>query len=277
MQAIKTELLELLRRNDLLRASLIIGRVQDAAFDEEPHINEIMALAARVWHRSARTKHDPVLKAEQINHVLFEEFGLQGKSDRYKQVIDDPHRYYLHSVLQKKIGSPLAITILYLILAEQVGLDFECLALPSYYLIKVRDVAGDFYIDPFDSGKFLNEEEFHKKFRSALQRNRMIQTNLFERVNCMQLVARLVQQLKHIYILKGSAVEALRSVELLTVIFPQSPELTRDRGILYCEMEYFSRAMADLKYYLECRPNAEDIKEIKKLTSMLKGYREVVN
>jgi regulator of sirC expression with transglutaminase-like and TPR domain len=277
MQAIKTELLELLRRNDLLRASLLVGRVQDAVFNDEPFVHELMSLAARVWHRSAKTKHDPVLKAEQINHVLFEEAGIQGKSEKYKQVIDDPHRYYLHSVMQKKVGSPLAVTILYLILAEQVGLEFECMALPSYYLIKVKDFAGDFYIDPFDKGKFLTQEEFQKKFRTALQRNRMIQTNLFEQVSATQLVARLVQQLKHIYILKGSAVEALRAVELLTGIYPDSPELTRDRGILYCEMEYFSRAISDLKYYLDQRPNAEDFKEIKKLTSMLKGYREVVN
>jgi regulator of sirC expression with transglutaminase-like and TPR domain len=91
------------------------------------------------------------------------------------------------------------------------------------------------------------------------------------------LVARLLQQLKHIYILKGNAVEALRAVEMLTVIFPESPELTRDRGVLYCEMEYFTQAMKDLKTYLKARPTADDVNEIKKLTSMLKGYREIVN
>jgi regulator of sirC expression with transglutaminase-like and TPR domain len=277
MQDIKSELRELLRRNDLLRAALLMGRVQDAAFLEEPYLQRVMEMAARVWHKSMRAKNDPVLKAKNINHVLFEEIGIEGKGDKYKQVIDDPHRYYLHSVLDRKVASPLAITIFYMILAEQVGIDCECLALPSYYLIKVNDVAGDFYIDPFDSGKFLTQEEFQRKFRSSLNRNRMIQTSLFEKVGSMQLVARLVQQLKHIYILKGAAVEALRSVEMLTVIFPESPELTRDRGILYCEMEYFSRAMEDLRFYLEKRPHAEDVREIKKLTTMLKGYREVIN
>ena len=87
----------------------------------------------------------------------------------------------------------------------------------------------------------------------------------------------MVQRLKHIYVLKGKAFEALRAVEFLTALFPQSPELTRDRGILYCEVEYFSKAMADLRYYLKQRPNAEDVREIKQLTSMLKGYQEIMN
>lgn len=277
MQAIKSELLELLRRNDLLRAALVVGKIQDAGFSPENYVDMVMEMAAKIWHRSCRAKHDSILKAEAINHILFKDFSLEGKGDKPKQVIDDPHRYYLHSVLLRKLGSPLSYAILYSVLAEQVGLSHEIIALPSYYLLKVTDVATEFYIDPFDGGRFLTHDEFQKKFRSALQRNRMLSTSLFEKVSTAQLVARLVQQLKHVYILKGNALEALRSVEMLKAIFPESPELTRDRGILYCEMEYFSKAMEDLRFYLQKRPEAEDVGEIKKLTSMLKGYREIMN
>lgn len=277
MQAIKTELLELLRRNDLLRAALLLGKIQDPNFDSEACIERLMEMAARVWHGVTRSRNDVILKAQCINHVLFQENNMQVKSEKYKQVIDDPNRYYLHLVLEKRQASPLSITILYMILAEQVGLECECIALPSYYLLKVSDIATDFYIDPFDGGKFLTVDEFQRKFRSVMNKNRVMQANLFEKVGATQLVGRLAQQLKHIYILKGSALQALRSVELLTGLFPDSPELTRDRGILYCEMEYFSKAMEDLKHYLKVRPNAEDVSEIKKLTSMLRGYREIMN
>jgi len=277
MQAIKSELYELLRRGDIMRAALLTGKVEDAGFQPEPYVEKIMELAARIWHRSVHCHHDPVMKAGHINEILYQSFGMEGKSDKWKQVIDDPYRYYLHTVLNRKVGSPLTLTLIYSILADQVGLAHECIALPSYFLIKITDVASEFYIDPFDSGKFLTREEFQKKFRSALQRNRMLSTNLFEKIEPTQLVGRLVQQLKHVYILKGSALEALRAVEILTVMFPASPELTRDRGILYCEMEYFSKAMEDLRSYLKERPHADDVGEIKKLTAMLRGYREIMN
>jgi len=277
MQTIKTELLDLLRRNDLLRSSLLVGKIKDTSFQPDNYTERLLELAAKAWNRTSRAKHDPILKAEGINATLFEDFGLEGKTEKYKQVIDDPDRYYMHMLLDSKKGCPLSVATLYMILAEQVGLECECLALPSYYLLKVKDVATDFYIDPFDKGRFVKPEEFHRKFRVALERNRMISSNLFEKVTSYQLVARIVQQLKHVYILKGDALTALRAVEVLSSLFPQSPEITRDRGILYCEMEYFSKAIEDLKFYLKQRPNAEDVAEIKKLTSMLRGYREIMN
>ena len=277
MQAAKTELLELLRHNDLLRSSLLVGKIQDAHFSPDRYVDRVMAMSARIWQRCERMKHDPVHKVQVINDVLFHEFELEGKKENSKQLIDDPDRYYIHRVLDKKSASPLALAILYSIFAEQVGLPHECMALPSYFLLKVNDVAGDFYIDPYDSGRVLTQEEFHRRFRASMNRNRSLSTNLFEKVTCLQLVGRLIQQVKHAYILKGKAIEALRAVEMLSVIYPQSPEVTRDRGILYCEIEYFSKAIMDLKYYIQQRPNADDIGEIKKLAGMLKGYREVVN
>ena len=277
MQTIKLELLELLRRHDLLRASLLIGKVQDANFSMEYHFEKIMEMAAQVWHRCSRNKEDGIQKAREIINVLFTEANLAGKAEKEKSTIDDPHRYYLHSVLDRKVGSPLTTTILFSILADQVGLKYECLAMPTYYLIKISDPTGDVFIDPYDNGRFINGEEFQKKMRSAIHRSKLLSSSLFEKVTAYQLVARLVQQLKHIYILKGKAPEALRAVELLTVLFPQSPELTRDRGILYCEIEYFSKAAEDLKFYLTQRPNASDVNEIKKLASMLKGCREIIN
>lgn len=277
MQAIKSELLEHLRRRDVLRASLILGQIQDPKYCTEFHTERVMELAARVWHKITRAKYDPILKVESINFVLFKDFGIQGKTDKYKHVIDDPQRVYLHELLDKRLGSPLSVSTLYLILAEQVGLNAKCVALPHYYYLKVEDTPGPFYIDPFDGGRMITGEEFQRRLRSSMQKSRMMSQNLYEMVTPHQLVARLVQQLKHIYILKGRALEALRAVEVLTALFPQSPELTRDRGILYCEMEYFSKAMEDLRQYLKQRPNAEDVKEIKKLTHMLEGYREIMN
>ncbi len=277
MQNIKTDILELLRRNDLLSAALMVGKVQNPEFDAQPYVERVLEVAARAWQRTNRYGADAILKAEAINYTLFKDFALQGKTEKYKQVIDDPARYYLHQVLDTRKGCPLSMCVLWMIMANQLGLECECLALPSYFLIKVSDVATDFYVDPFDHGRFLRPEEFHRKFRTSLEKNRMMSTNLFEKITPYQIIARLVQQLKHVYILKGDALVALRAVEILSALFPQSPEITRDRGILYCEMEYFSKAIADLKYYLEQRPNAEDFREIKKLTSMLKGYREIIN
>jgi len=277
MKTTKDELLLYLHRDDLMRAALVLGKIEDPRFNMDVSMDAILAIAARVWHLSGGMHEDSIVMVQTINKVLYDELGLQLSPDKNKRVIDDPKRYLLHEVLNRKMGSPLAMAILYSVLCEQVGVPHECIALPGNFLIRVLDSVDDFYIDPFDQGRMMNASDFTKKFRSTLQRHRMMHTNLFEKTGNEQLVSRLAQQLKQTYILKGKALEALQTVEILTAMHPESPELTRDRGVLYCEMEYFSKAMDDLKSYLKRRPQAEDVADIKKLTSMLKGYREIVN
>lgn len=277
MDEVKSELAKHLDRGDLMRSVFILGKICDPQFDDAAFIEKILELASKVWHRSAKARHDAIFKLQNINTVLFKEFELRSKDDRYKHVIDDPTRLYLHRVLKTKIGSPLTVCALYSILCDQVGVEYQCIALHNNYYLRVSDVAGDFFVDPFDSGRILAEGEFQKKVRSSMQKGRLVQTSLYEVLDVKQVVSRIAHQLKHIYILKSAAFEALRAVEVLTVLYPASPELTRDRGILYCEMEYFSKAIADLHTYLQSRPNADDVKEIRKLTKMLRGYHEIVN
>jgi len=277
MKTAKTALLNCLETNDFLEASLWIGQIQDSAFCVSQYLGQLEAAIEIARSRTASSNEDPIAIVEAINHVVFEVLKVEGKTEKYKQVIDDPQRYYLHQVLDKKVASPLSVAILFSVFAESLGLVYECLALPAHYLLRVPTAAGDLYVDMFDRGKLLNQDEFQKKFRSALHKNRMLSSSLFERLNPTQLIARVIQQLKHIYILKSQAAEALRAVEILASLYPENPEYKRDRGILYCEMEYFSKAMEDLRHYLKVRPQAEDVQEIKKLTQMLKGYREILN
>jgi len=277
MKTAKAMLLNCLENGDFLEASLWVGQIQDSAFTIDRQLNLLEHAVEQARLRAAPSQEDPIAIVEAINHVLFDVLEIQGKTEKYKQVIDDPHRYYLHEVLERRTASPLAVSVLYFAFAKSLGLVCECLALPSHYLLRVPTMAGDFYVDMFDQGKPLNQDEFQKKFRSALHKSRMLSSNLFERLDPSQLVARMVQQLKHIYILKSQAVEALRAVEILASLYPENPEHKRDRGVLYCEMEYFSKAMEDLQHYLKVLPQAEDIPEIKKLTQMLKDYREIVN
>jgi regulator of sirC expression with transglutaminase-like and TPR domain len=277
MHSIKNEFLSYLEKNDFLKAALVLGKVQDIQLKKEKYVEQILALASRVWQKSTACRNDLSQMIEIINQVLFKEFELVGRNERYKQIIDDPKRYLLHSVLTYRTGCPLTITILYRLVCEQLGLETDCIALPSYYILRIRNNEESFYVDPFDSGVFLSEDEVQRKVRSSIQKSRMAQNSLYEELSFSQLLGRLVHQLKHIFILKGGALEALRAVEILTALFPDSPELTRDRGILYCEIEYFSKAIDDLKKYLKQRPNADDVSEIKKLATMIKGYREIMN
>ncbi len=278
MENLKKELLACLRHEDLLQATLLLGKVQDPNFCPAPYMRSIVELAAQVrGDKKGTLPNDPVALIKKINQVLFTELKLEGKTERYKQLIDDEGQYFLHALLDSKKGAPITYAALYAVLINELGFTCEVLAFPSHYYIRVQDTTGEFYVNPFEGGKLTTSYEFQKKFKASMQRNRLLSAKLFEVLTPQGLVARLAQQLKHVYILKNSALQALRAVEILTSIYPDSPELARDRGVLYCEMEYFSKARDDLRFYLSRRPKADDAKEIKRLTFMLRGYCETMN
>src|ERR1044072_8609379 len=104
MEDVKTELARYLKRGDLMRAVLVLGKISDPAFDDTAYIEKILELSAKAWNRTTKTKKDVVMKLQSINTVLFKEFELRAKDERYKNVIDDPTRLFLHRVLKSKIG-----------------------------------------------------------------------------------------------------------------------------------------------------------------------------
>lgn len=277
MTSSKSDLVEYLQRDDLLRSWLHVGAVSHPDFPLSYYVERVMELASEVWQHNLRAKYDPMLRVESINHILFEKHRFRRKGEPYKNIVDDPSRFMLHELLETKKGNPLVIAMLYQIIAQQVGLNSHCIALPNKYWICVEDFASNFYVDPFDFGRVYTEDEFRKKLRTSMTRNRLAATSLFEKTDCRNLIARVMQHLKQVFIMRSRALEALRIVELLTAIYPESPELTRDRGILYCEIEYFSKALEDLSIYLKTCPKADDNREIRRLAHMLRDQQEVIN
>lgn len=274
---LKSKLSIFLKNRSDAQMWFLMGRVQDSNFNSKIYEELILEMSAQVWNIGGRSKKDCLHQLKAINQILFEEYGLKGRGHSGKKIIDDPSFYYLHEVLNLKKGSPLSFTVLYSLLMNQIGLKSEILSVGSHYFLRVKDVVGDVYVEPFDQGKLMSPAEFQHRFQGILKKNHVLSSQIFELLTADQLMIRFLQQLKNIYVLKGEALLALRVIDLLSALLPESPELARDRGILYCEMEYFSKAMEDLTFYLQKRPQAEDKGEIKKLTSMLRGYREIMN
>ena len=188
MKSIKRELCTLLRRKDILRAALCVGKIEDPSLKVGEYTERVLGLASGVWHKIGKYKEDYVLQIEFLNRALFDEFGLMGRGERAKNVIDDPGRFYLHHVLEKKLGSPLSLSILYCALCQQLGIPYECIALPSGYFVRILDPVSDFFVEPYDSGKILSQDSFQKKFKLVAQSHRILSTSLYERVGVGSLV-----------------------------------------------------------------------------------------
>ena len=94
-------------------------------------------------------------KCRVINRVLFHENGFRGNTEHYA----DPLNSFLDQVLARRKGLPITLSMVYLLVAERLGLSLEPIGLPGHFLVGCYAEDLPFYIDPFNGGRLLTANE----------------------------------------------------------------------------------------------------------------------
>ena len=101
-------------------------------------------------------------KCRVLNRVLFHEWGFHGNVENYT----DPRNSFLDQVLERRTGIPLSLSIVYLLVAERIGLELEPVGLPGHFIVGCFADDLPFFIDPFDRGVFRDAEEIFELLRA---------------------------------------------------------------------------------------------------------------
>src|SRR5438477_1009405 len=117
------------REIDLGRAALLIAQEEYPGLSSETYLARLDELAARVRSRRVPTSQ-PRHLAEAINTVLFEEERFAGNEDSYY----DPRNSFLNEVLDRRLGIPITLSILFIEVARRVGLEVEGIGLPGHFI-----------------------------------------------------------------------------------------------------------------------------------------------
>jgi regulator of sirC expression with transglutaminase-like and TPR domain len=97
-----------------------------------------------------------------INRVLFHEWGFHGNVEHYT----DPLNSLLDQVLVRRTGIPLSLSIVYLLVAQRLGLALEPVGLPGHFIVGCFEDSPPFFVDPFDKGVFLDPDEIYALLRA---------------------------------------------------------------------------------------------------------------
>jgi len=90
-----------------------------------------------------------------INHYLFTEKGFHGNTVHYY----DPDNSFLNRVLDRRVGIPITLSALYLLLARRLDLPIVGIGMPSHFLVQCDVPGHDLFIDPFNGGQLLTKAE----------------------------------------------------------------------------------------------------------------------
>lgn len=94
-------------------------------------------------------------KCRVVNRVLYHDHGFHGNVEHYT----DPDNSFLDQVLERHKGIPISLSIVYLLVAQRLGLELEPVGLPGHFMIGCYVEDRPFFIDAFDGGVFRTPEE----------------------------------------------------------------------------------------------------------------------
>jgi regulator of sirC expression with transglutaminase-like and TPR domain len=240
-------------RVDLACAALEIARDDYPDLDVAGYLRRIDQIAVHVMERleSEKTVYHRIAA---LNSVMFEEHGFHGNRRNYY----DPKNSFLNEVIDRKMGIPISLSVLYMEVAQRTGLPLYGVSFPGHFLVKYSDDRERIVIDPFNAGEVKSRESLGQLLKSLYGGKVTLVDDFLEPVTKKQIIRRMLNNLKMIYLQEKNFLKILAVLQRLVVLDPSSAEDIRDRGSVYLKLECFQYALADFESYLGLVPNAKD-------------------
>jgi regulator of sirC expression with transglutaminase-like and TPR domain len=230
----------------LAEAALWIAKAEYPELDVESYLDRLDELGEEAHRRVA---HRPAEEAIARYHdFLFRENGFSGNAEHY----EDPRNSFLNDVLDRRLGIPITLSLVYTEVAARSDLPVVGVGFPGHFLVKwiaPREVL----VDPF-ARRTTSRDECLERLRSAYGPAAVLEERLLAPVTPREVLARMLRNLKYHYLGSGDLERALSAVDRIVLVTPDDPAERRDRGVLYYRLECFAAALADFERYLELAP-----------------------
>ena len=213
---------------DLAEAALWIAAEEQTAVDVAACLRRLDALAetlARNWPEHGSLAD----KVARLNRFLFAEQGFRGNQGAYY----DPRNSFLDQVIERRIGIPITLAIVYMAVAARLRLDCRGISFPGHFLVKCVDARdGELVVDPF-AGAVLSRAECQRRLDAAAGRHlRLDPTVHLRAATPREILARVLTNLKQIFHARDDLAGALACCDRILLFTPDAlPEL-REQEVL---------------------------------------------
>lgn len=238
---------------DIVEFALVVSAEANPDVDLAEQRARIAALRDTAARRCNGIEN-PFERLDVVREFLFVEERFRGNVDAY----DDPANSYLHEVLDRRLGIPLTLSILYLEVVRAAGFEARGIGLPGHFVCgAVRD-GRTVLVDPFHGGHVISREDCRDLVARSTGRPDLFRDELLAGATPESMAARLLHNLKRIHLGEEDYGAALDAVDRLLILDPDDAKEIRDRGILLAHLGRPGAAVADLQTYLELVPGAPD-------------------
>ena len=257
---------------DLAIGALMIARLEYPKLDAGPYLDQLDVLGREARQRLAdatvvpgdappRVDPDRYASVMALNDFLFNDLHFVGNSEHY----EDPRNSCLNEVLDRRTGIPITLALVYMEVARRAGVVAEGINFPGHFLVRCPARRGlaylnrpdgllpyrDLIIDAHHGGALLSEDACRELLRRHVGEDAVWDAHMAGRATKPQILARMLLNLKRVYVRMYSFPQARDATELLLAVDPSAKNELRDRGLLAYQLNDFSGALRDLQAYLQ--------------------------
>lgn len=240
----------------LTEAAGAIALAEHPALDLAALQTELDELAARL-RRRLPADAGALQRVRALHQFFYRDLGFGGNVNDLR----DADNSHLHAVLQRRRGLPIALAVLYLELAGQLGLQADGVSFPGHFLIKLHLPLGEAVIDPVD-GRSLTRAELEERLEPYLRHDLRLglETGMglselladyLQPASGREILARMLRNLARLHREDGDLLRLLQIQQRQVVLEPEDWSLRRDRGRTLAALGQTEAAIADLTLYLQ--------------------------
>ncbi len=239
---------------DLAAAALIIAKIEHPSLEPSATLLQLDRWGALAQDRLNRRPDAPVrARLGILNQVLYVDAGLDGNRGNY----NDFRNNFLNLVVERRLGIPISLALIYMEVAQRCGIEVFGVSFPGHFLVRVPDDAGRdgsaVILDPFNGGCEMDESDCQELLQRHLGDNAQFALGLLQPCSGRQMLARMLGNLKRVYIELRSFPQAHLATDLLLTVEPTFGSELRDRGLIAYHLDHYAAALSDLEQYLRLR------------------------
>jgi regulator of sirC expression with transglutaminase-like and TPR domain len=229
------------------RGVALVAAEERPGLAPEAPVEALDRLAGRVGRRPGAS---PFVQVANLNHHLFTEEGFQGDNETY----DDPDNSLLDSVLERKKGLPILLSVVYTELGRRLGFEVDGVGFPGHFVVSPRKAEPRFFVDPFHGGTVLKECDLRamlKRFSGAWNVEPETWKRFVAPVSNRATLQRINNNLKRTWVRRKNPEAALRAADRNLVLEPDSVSDQHDRAVLLARLGRFDAAVVTVERALE--------------------------
>ncbi len=243
---------------DLGRAALLLATIETPDLDVDLWLGRLDELGAAVRERAAGAAGD-YQRLEALTRYLYGELGFEGNAEDYYE----PPNSFLHQVIERRLGIPISLAVLMIEVGARAEVPLFGVGLPGHFLVRHARHA-ELLLDPFDRGRILTRIECAEILKKVAGSDAVLKPRMLRPVGPRQILARMHNNLRGIYLERGDLKKAVRVIDRLVRLEPSEPRHWRDRGVLRLHARD-PRGIEDLEHYLAEAPDESDREETEAL------------